>query len=432
MTRKHIIFLTHYFPPEVNAPANRTYEHAREWIKDTDITIITNFPNHPDGKIFPGYRNKLIQKEKVDGINVVRLWTFITPNEGFLLRTLNYIIYMAAAVIYAVFSGIKFDLIIATTPQFFCGLAGKYIAKLKRKPFILELRDLWPESIIAVGALRNRTLINILEKVEMRLYRAADRIISVTRSFKQNLISRGIDANKIEVIFNGVSLGTFTNGKEISNRELKEFLKGGFKLGYIGTIGMAHSIKTLVEAAEKVKNEQIKFVIVGSGAEREKLEREIEYKKLKNIKIFPIQNKSEIASIINKIDLFVVHLKNDPLFKTVIPSKLFEGMIMKKPILIGVNGEARSIVESSCSGTYFEPENADDLINKLFYYYHNTDFRTKHGENGYKFVVEKFDRSMLAAEYLDIIFDTIRTGKSITVRPQPLFEHADLQNESKQ
>ncbi|MDP4191172.1 MAG: glycosyltransferase family 4 protein [Bacteroidota bacterium] len=403
MKRNHIVFLTHYFPPEVNAPANRTFEHAKEWISEIDVTIVTNFPNHPDGKIFPGYKNRLLQKEIIDGINVVRLWTFITPNEGIILRTLNYVIFMLAAIVYVVFSRIKFDLIVATTPQFFCGLAGKWISKIKRKPFILELRDLWPESIIAVGALKNRLLIKTLERTELNLYKAATRVVSVTSSFKSNLISRGIDPDKIDVIFNGVSVTNFTNGKEISNKELKKFLDDGFKCGYIGTIGMAHSIGTLIRAAEKLKDTPIKFVIVGSGAERERLEKEIAEKGLKNIKIFPIQSKSEIASIINKIDLFCVHLKNEPLFKTVIPSKLFEGMIMKKPILIGVNGEARKIVESARGGLYFEPENYQDLIDKIGFYYNNTEYIKSHGENGYRFVLEKFDRIKLAADFLNII-----------------------------
>ncbi|MGE5679684.1 MAG: glycosyltransferase family 4 protein [Bacillota bacterium] len=403
MKRNHIVFLTHYFPPEVNAPANRTFEHAREWIKDIDVTVITNFPNHPDGKIYPGYKNKLLYKEIIEGIQVVRVWTFITPNEGIVLRTLNYVLYMMAAFLYVVFSGIKYDLLIATTPQFFCAVAGKWISKFKRKPFILELRDLWPESIIAVGALKNRLLIRLLEHVELSLYRSATKIVSVTKSFKDNLIARGVESRKIDVIFNGVTLDTFTNGKEITNKELKSFLEDGFKCGYIGTIGMAHSIRTLVLAAEKLKDTQVKFVIVGSGAEREKLEKEIEEKGLKNIKIFPIQSKSEIASIIKKLDLFCVHLKNEPLFKTVIPSKLFEGMIMKKPVLIGVNGEARSIVEAAKGGVYFEPENYDDLITKINFYYNNSSFIKIHGENGYKFVLEKFDRNKLAAEFLEII-----------------------------
>lgn len=400
---KSILFLTHYFPPEVNAPANRTHEHAKEWTKTNNVTVITNFPNHPDGKIYPGYKNKLLMKETIDGINVIRLWTFITPNEGFVLRTINYIIYMVISFLYVMLSGIRFDVLIATTPQFFCALSGKYIAALKRKPFILELRDLWPESIINVGALTNKAIIGILEKMELNLYKSADVIISVTQSFKLNLTGKGIDPNKIKVIYNGVYLDSFTNGKAITNRELTEFISTGFVVGYIGTTGMAHSIITLIEAAQKTDLGNIKFLIVGSGAEREKLELEIQKRELNNIRIFPIQPRAEIASIIKRLDLFCIHLKKTSLFKTVIPSKLFEGMIMKKPILMGVDGESRKIVEDARCGLFFEPENPDDLLAKLKLYIENKELMKEHGENGYNFVMENFDRKKLAGSMLDII-----------------------------
>ncbi|MGE5363879.1 MAG: glycosyltransferase family 4 protein [Bacteroidota bacterium] len=415
MNRKRVLFFSHYFPPEVNAPANRLYEHARLWIKDIDVTVITNFPNHPDGKLFPGYRNRLWQKEKYNGIDVIRLWTFITPNEGFVLRSLNYIIYMFAAIMYVVISGIKFDILIATTPQFFCALAGRYAASIRRKPFILELRDLWPESIIAVGAIKNRRIIRLLQRLELSLYNAADRIVPVTNSFSDYLVEKGIDQKKIEVIFNGVSTDMFEDNNETLNTEIKKFLGESFAAGYIGTIGMAHSIGTLIRAAEITRHLNIRYLIVGSGAEREKLEKEIRAKNLDNIKIFPIQTKSQIPAIIKSLDVFIVHLKNDPLFNTVIPSKMFEGMIMRKPLLIGVNGESRNIVESSESGLFFEPENETDLAEKLLYYINTPSDREAHGNNGYEFVRKNFDRGMLASKYLDII-------KSATVNKILVYE----------
>ena len=401
--KRKVLFLTHYFPPEVNAPANRTYEHCKLWAKDIDITVLTNFPNHPDGKIFPGYKNKLIQKENIDGINLIRLWTFITPNEGFLLRTLNYIIYMVLSILYVTFSRMKFDLVIATTPQFFCGLAGKYISIFRRIPLILELRDIWPESIVAVGALTNKKIINFLEKLEISLYNHATRIISVTKSFKENLVNRGISSEKIDVIYNGVSLDLFTSHSEIENKALQEYLKGGFKIGYIGTIGMAHSIITLVNAARQLQDTNVKFVIVGSGANREKIEEEIEKYKLNNIKIFPLQPKKDIPTIINSLDLFCVHLKKNKLFETVIPSKIFEGMMMKKPILMGVEGESRKIIEDAKCGLPFEPENCDDLVNGVMKYKNDVNLISEHGRNGYVYVKENFNRGKLAEKYLDII-----------------------------
>jgi len=405
--KKKILFLSHYFPPEVNAPANRTYEHCRIWANEMDITVITNFPNHPDGKIFPGYKNKLVQKELIDGINVIRVWTFITPNEGFALRTMNYLIYMMMSVLYVLLSGIKFDIVIATSPQFFCGLAGKYISKIKNKPFILEVRDLWPESIVAVGAMKNKLLIKFLEGIELRLYKSAKLIISVTNSFKENLIRRGIDKEKIYIVYNGVSTDVFNNYRPITNHELKEYLNEGFKVGYIGTIGMAHSVITFIEAASLSIDDQIKFVIIGSGAEREKLELEIRNRHLKNIRIFPLQPKNEIPAIISQLDVFVVHLKKQDLFKTVIPSKIFEGMIMKKPILLGVDGEARKIVEDSECGLYFQPENSNDMIEKIKYLKENSRKSELMGINGYNKVLKNFDRNLLASEFKDLIFKLI-------------------------
>lgn len=404
---KRILFLTHYFPPEVNAPANRTYEHCRLWVKDANVTVITNFPNHPEGRLFPGYKNRLIQKETIEGIKVVRLLTIITPNEGFLLRTFNYIFFMLISVLYVTISNLKFDVVIATTPQFFCGLAGKYISKIRRKPFILELRDLWPESIIAVGALKNKAVISFLERMEMKLYKSTNKIISVTVSFKEKLVSRNIDGNKIEIIYNGVSLELFSNHKEIADKDLSAFLESGFKIGYIGTIGMAHSIITLVNAAEKLRDNDIKFAIVGSGAEKKNIEDEIKSRNLKNIRIFPLQPKEEIPSIIEKLNVFCVHLKKKKLFETVIPSKLFEGMIMKKPILIGVDGESRKIIEDSKSGIYFEPENADDLIEKILQLKNNPNLLEKSGFNGFNLVTKEFNRKIIAEKYLNIIMSCL-------------------------
>lgn len=401
--KKKILFLSHYFPPEVNAPANRTYEHCKLWVNDFDITVITNFPNHPDGKLFKGYKNKLYKKENIDGINIVRVWTFITPNEGFVLRTINYIFYMLMSIAYAIFGGLKFDIVIATSPQFFCGLAGKYIGFLKRKPFVLELRDLWPESIVAVGAIRNKLLISLLENIELRLYKSAALIISVTNSFKENLIKKGIDHAKIHIIYNGVSTDIFNKYNPITDIELKEFLKEGYKVGYIGTIGMSHSIITLVEAAQLAVDKDIKFVIVGSGAEKDKLAAEIKKRELKNIRVFDLQPKADIPGIINELDIFCIHLKKQDLFKTVIPSKMFEGMIMKKPILIGVDGESRKIVEDAQAGIYFEPENPNDLLDKIALLKKDASCALSLGQNGYNCVINNFDRKVLADNYKSIL-----------------------------
>jgi len=199
----HILFLTDNFPPEVNAPASRTYEHSREWVKSGEqVTIITCAPNFPKGKVFPGYKNKLWQTEVIDGIKVIRVWTYITANEGFFKRTLDYLSFMISAVIASFFVK-KVDVVIGTSPQFFTVCAAYLVGFFKRKPWVFELRDIWPESIKTVGAIKGSKVINFLQKIEIFLYRKANAIICVTNSFKKYLADKGIVSIKIFVIIKG-------------------------------------------------------------------------------------------------------------------------------------------------------------------------------------------------------------------------------------
>lgn len=409
-SKKKILFLTHYFPPEVNAPANRTFEHCRIWSKEDDIevTVITNFPNHPEGKIFNGYKNKFISYECVEGINVIRLLTFITANEGFLLRTFNFIFYLLMSFGWGIINARKYSVIVATSPQFFCGLSGALISKVSGVPFVLELRDLWPESIVAVGAIKNKSIIKVLETLEFWLYKKAELIISVTASFKKELIKKGIEKDKIKIIYNGVDTESFIPGGGIKNNDLLKFLEENWCAGYIGTLGMAHGLDTLINAASLLVNEKINIVIVGSGAEREKLENEIREKKIPNIRIFPLMPRSEAAEVLNRLKVFIVHLKKNDLFKTVIPSKIFEGMALKKAILIGVDGEAREIIEEAECGVFFEPENENDLAGKLLTLKKNEALLNGMGESGYNFMMKNFDRKKLAQKMLDNLREVLK------------------------
>src|SRR5690606_37593202 len=242
----HILFLSDNFPPEVNAPASRTFEHCREWVRAGHrVTVITCAPNFPAGKLFPGYRNKLFAREMMDGIEVIRVWSYITANEGFLRRTLDYLSFMVTATP-ASLSVKKPDIVIATSPQFFTICAGYLVSRLRRLPFILELRDLWPESIRAVGAMKQSRILDWLEKLELFLYRKADAIVVVTKAFKANLQTRGIEPSKIHVVTNGADLTRFQPVQK--DQQLVETLdlQGKFVAGYIGTHGMAHALDTLL------------------------------------------------------------------------------------------------------------------------------------------------------------------------------------------
>ena len=209
----HILFLTDNFPPETNAPASRTYEHAKRWVASGHrVTVITCAPNFPSGKLHAGYRNQLWRREVMDGVNVIRVWTYITANEGFFRRTLDYMSFMVAATIASVFVR-TVDVVVATSPQFFTPCAAWVVSLLRRRPFIFELRDLWPDSIVAVGAMRETRVIALLRKLEYFLYRRADRIVTVTESFKTVLTANGIPPKKIVVVPNGVDIDVYLPGQ---------------------------------------------------------------------------------------------------------------------------------------------------------------------------------------------------------------------------
>ncbi len=406
-----ILFLSHYFPPEVNAPASRTYEHCKQWVKEGhDVTVVTCAPNHPQGIIYEGYKNRLFQREEKDGIKVIRLWTYVTANEGFIKRTLNYLSYMFA-VIFAIPFLPKTDVVLSTSPQFFNGLAGYVVSRLKRVPWVLEIRDLWPESILAVGALKNKTIISILEYLEVFAYRKADRIIPVTDSFKEYMINKGIDESKIEVIKNGVDLDFYqpisTSTKRVlsilhDNKKLD--LTGKFVASYVGTHGMAHHLETILEAADILKDQpDIVFLLVGQGAERKRLLALKEELQLKNVIMLEQQPKDMMPLIWQVSDVSLVLLKKSDLFKSVIPSKIFETMAMKIPVVLGVTGESETIIENAKSGVCIESENSHQLADTVLKLFRDKELTTKFGDNGRKYVAEYFDRKVLASQYLALL-----------------------------
>lgn len=364
-----ILFFTDNFPPEVNAPASRTFEHCRRWAKNGHhITVITCAPNFPEGKIFDGYKNKLWQVEIIEGIHVVRVWSYIAANAGFVKRILDFISYMMTAMIAGFFVP-RPDVIIGTSPQLFTVCAAWFTGLWRRVPYVFELRDLWPESIKAVGAMRQSIVITALEKLELFLYRRAAMIIAVTNAFKLNLVSRGVDEAKIFVVTNGVDLERFSLAPKDAALTARLNLEGCFVAGYVGTHGMAHALETLADAAELLARDHaelnIRLLFVGNGAAKQGLISYVRMKKLDNVILIDSVKKEEIPVYWSIIDCSIIHLRNTPLFSTVIPSKMFESFGSGVPVLLGVAGEAAEILEASRAGLTFEPENAAQLAQSL-------------------------------------------------------------------
>jgi glycosyltransferase involved in cell wall biosynthesis len=402
----HILFLTDNFPPEVNAPASRTFEHCREWVElGANVTVITCAPNFPKGKVFDGYKNRLWQIEVMNGIRVIRVWTYITANEGFAKRVLDYLSFMMTGVIAAVFVR-KVDVVVGTSPQFFTTCAAWIVGGCKRVPWVFELRDIWPESIKAVGAMHDSFAIRMLERIELFLYRHASRIVAVTHAFKDTLIRRGIDGSKINVITNGVDLSTFSPMPKDTGLSAELGLNGSFVAGYIGTHGLAHGLETLLDAAKTLQQvpgaENIRFLFLGDGAKKAELVESARARGLHNVVFVASVPKEQVPRYWSLLDVSIIHLRKTDLFTSVIPSKLFECMGMGIPVLHGVAGESAAIVQTEQVGEVFESDNAQQLVDALLKLRTDGAGFKCYRANGLS-AAKRYDRKQLAANMFKIL-----------------------------
>jgi glycosyltransferase involved in cell wall biosynthesis len=358
-----ILFVSHYFPPEVNAPANRTHEHCRRWVQDGhEVTVITGVPNHPRGRIFPGYANRWIQEETIDGIRVLRTWMYLTPNSGFLRRVANYLLFALTAIL-ASPRAERPDVVVATSPQFFVGVAGAIIARLKRRPFVLEIRDLWPKSIVELGQLGPGPVLSALEALERWLYRSADGVVVNTRTFHDHITARGVASESIELVYNGIDPALFKPRPKNQGLLAKHGLENRFTVAYVGTLGLAHGLTLLVDVAERLAaRREIQFVLIGDGADREKLEAEVAKRGLDNVHMLGLQPRDAMPDWIASIDVLLVMLRDLPVFETVIPSKIFEFLAQERPVILSAKGEIRRMMEEADGALVIDPEVADQLV----------------------------------------------------------------------
>ncbi|MEL7259670.1 MAG: glycosyltransferase family 4 protein, partial [Pseudomonadota bacterium] len=384
---------------ESNAPATRTWEHIRVWAQEGhDITVITTAPNFPKGEVFDGYRNAWRSVETVEGIRVVRVKTYIAANAGTLKRMLDYISFMISATFFGLLER-RPDLIIATSPQFFTACAGFALSVLRWRPWVFELRDLWPDSIIAVGAMKPSLALRLLERLELFLYRRARIVVSVTYAFRDNLIARGIDGDKIKVVTNGVDPAKFTPLPRDTALSTELGLTGKTVIGYVGTHGMAHALDKVLDAAESLKDrDDIVFLFVGGGAQRAALEER--GAGMSNTRFLGTQPREQMAGIWSVCDVALVPLRDTPTFRTVIPSKIFEAMAMGKPILMSLpEGEAMSIITKYDCGLTVPPENPQSLADAIRRFSDEPGLRQRLGNNGIS-AVQNYDRATLAKTML--------------------------------
>jgi glycosyltransferase involved in cell wall biosynthesis len=401
-----ILFLSDNFPPEVNAAASRVYERACYWIQDNhNVSVITCAPNFPLGKIYEGYHNKWVQREEMNGIHVIRVKTFMAPNKGFMLRTLDFMSYMMMAIIVGIFQE-KPDIIISTSPQFFTAVGGWILSKIKRVPFVFEIGDLWPESIKGLGLMSDSFIYKLLEKMELFLYRHSQFIVAQTPAFKENLISRGIHPHKITVILNGVDVNKFKPLTEKDQDIIKDYhLEGKFIVGYIGTHGMAHDLTKVIDVAKIVEtlSPDIMFLFVGDGADKQNVVQYAQSCNVKNVLFLPLQPKSTIHRWWSICDLSLITLKDLDIFKTVIPSKIFEASGMGLPILLfAPEGEASKLVEEGKCGVHVSPQDMEQVTKEIMDLSLNGDRRKELSRAALK-VANIYSRERQAKEFMNYI-----------------------------
>lgn len=407
-----ILFYCHYFPPEVNAPATRTFQHCKRWVAaGHDVTVVTCAPNCPDGVVYDGYKNRLRpQVEDVDGIRVIRVWTYVAANAGTVPRILNYVSYCASA-IFATLRLERPDIVVATSPQFFCGWAGVWASRLKRCPFVLEIRDIWPESIAAVGAMKKGYLTRLLEWLELRMYRAADAIVAVGSGYRDNIAAKvPKQADRISVVTNGIDADAFQPQECDESFRQRYGVSDKYVCSYLGTIGMAHGLDVVIRAAEILKQQQrddIAFLLAGDGANREKLETLAREQGVDDRIAFTGRlPKEQMPTVLASSDCCLVHLNGTELFGTVIPSKIFEIMAMQRPIIMGVRGPAQQIVLDAGGGQPMVPDDEHDLVRIVTEMADAPDETRRRAMDARQYVLEHFDRDRLADAMLQVLIDT--------------------------
>ena len=400
-----ILFLTQYCPPEVGAPQNRIFEFAKK-LKEFghEVTILTALPNYPIGEIFEDYRGKGVVIEEIEGIKIVRTSIYATKSKSFTKRLRNYLSFTFSSV----FQGSKYidkqDVIITESPPIFLGFSGYVLAKLKKANFIFNISDLWPESAIKLGVLHNKLFIKMAVWLEEFCYRHAAAVTCQTQGIVDDIVGRGFDKNKVHLLTNGVDTDLFKKENRDEDFRHEIGIENKFALCYAGIHGLAQGLQVIINAAEIVKDEEnIQFVFVGDGPEKQDLINMVKEKDLKNVLFLPLQPKTNMPKIVASMDAAIIPLKKLELFKGALPSKMFETLASEVPIILPVQGEAAKLVNNANAGIVVEPENAKEIAEAVLKLYNDIELRKKLGENGRAYVMENYARENITKKLEKIL-----------------------------
>lgn len=392
-----VLLLTDNFVPETNSPALRAYEHAKAWVAaGVSVTVVTSIPNFPTGKPLPPYRNRLYQRESIDGIDVVRVWTLLASNSGVALRSLDFLSFAVAAFFGGLFQ--TADIIVATSPQLLTGMAGWWLGAAKRRPWVLEVRDLWPDSIVSVGVMHENLFIRLLRRLEHRLYRHAARVIAVSSGIRDRLVARNVPAAKVGVVPNGVDLRRLTSAKKVEVPALHAF-RGKFVIGYVGTHGMAQGLETVLGAADLLRNGDIHFSFAGDGARRQAMISLARDMRLDNVTFAGLVPLDVAVEYLRACDVILIPLKRTDQIEITLPGKIFEAAAAGKPMVVSAEGASAELVQRYSAGLVVPPEDPPALAAAITRLRHDAELRGQLARGSFA-LARDFDRQRFARDML--------------------------------
>ena len=402
-----IAYVCHYFVPEPAAPAARVHEFARAWVQARhQVDVVTTFPNHPVGRIPREYQGRLRSTEWIDGIRVLRCWLYAVPNRGVGRRGLDHLSFMITAVLLGLPWLRPVDVVIASSPTLFSALSAWLMARIRGVPFVLEVRDLWPDAIVDLRLMRRGSFtVRVLEELARFLYGQAARVVVVTNAFGDRLAAQGVARSKLAVIPNGADTHFFAPASDGHEVRAAMGLDGRFVVAYVGSHGLSHGLGAVLDAA--AARPEVTFLLVGDGADRERLLAERDRRQLRNVIMRPSVSKSEVPAMYAAADACLVPLRDVPIFETFVPSKLFEVLAAGRPVIGAVRGEARDILNRSGGALVVDPERGDQLAQAIDRLQSDADLRADLALHGRAFAQQEYDRDVLARRYLEVLREVV-------------------------
>src|SRR5947209_840717 len=403
-----IMFLTHYFPPEIGAPQARMFELAKRLDEIGDeVTVVTAFPNYPTGVIHEGYRDRFAMEERMDGVRVIRRWVFATPNSGFFKRILNWLSFVVTSLTTLRQVG-PVDVIFVQSPPLPIGIATLAFSRLKRAPFVFNVSDIWPQSAVELGMLRSKFAIRLAEMLEMHIYRRASRVTVPTPGMLERLASRRVPREKLVLLTNGVDTAAYQPQPPDENLAAQLGLNGHKVFLYAGTHGLSQGLDVILEAAKLTHDSDVLYVLAGEGADKAALVAKARSQGITNVRFLPNQPKSSMPALLNLAYAGIISLRPLDLFRSALPSKMFESMAVGQPLVAALWGEGADLVTAAGCGLVTEPGNAAQLREAVEPLAANPERAKAMGRKGREYVDAHFNRRKIAQRLHDLLAEVAR------------------------